>query len=254
VKAVVLRIDSGGGSALASELIWHAVAEIKAKKPVVVSMSDVAASGGYYIAAGATKIYALEDTLTGSIGVVGGKLAPGAALARLGVTTYPRGRGKRSTMSASLGPWNADERATVQAMMTSIYDVFVGRVADGRGKTRDEIHAIAQGRVWTGADARRLGLVDELGGLEAALAEARKLGGLPDDATIEEYPSELTLRDFMSSFGAVQLPYGMTDAVAQVARELSPEAAVVVERTLRQLARFRDSRVQAVAFLPIVFR
>jgi len=254
VKAVVLRIDSGGGSALASELIWHAVAEVKARKPVVVSMSDVAASGGYYIACGATKIFALDDTLTGSIGVVGGKLAPAGALAKLGVTTFPRGRGKRATMNASLGPWTDDERATVQATMQSVYDVFVGRVAAGRGKSKDEIHAIAQGRVWTGADARRLGLVDELGGLEAALAEARKLGGVGVDAPIEEYPGKLTLRDIVHSFGAVELPFGMGGAVATVARDLSPEAAAVVEHTLGQLARFRDARVQTVALLPIVFR
>src|SRR5947207_9099456 len=98
VKAVVLRIDSGGGSAQASELIWRAVAAVKAKKPVIVSMSDVAASGGYYIASGATKIYALDDTLTGSIGVVGGRLAIGPALAKVGVTAFPMGRGKRATM------------------------------------------------------------------------------------------------------------------------------------------------------------
>jgi protease-4 len=254
VKAVVLRIDSGGGSALASELIWHAVAEVKATKPVVVSMSDVAASGGYYIACGATKIFALEDTLTGSIGVVGGKIAPAAALAKLGVTTFPRGRGRRSTMMASLDPWSADEKATVQATMESIYGVFVDRVAAGRGKTHDEIHAIAQGRVWTGADAKRLGLVDEIGGLEAALAEARKLGGVADTAPVEEYPSELTLRDLFHSFGAVQLPFGMDGAVASVARELSPEAAAVVAHTLTQLVRFRTAHVQAVTLLPVVFR
>ena len=261
VKAVVLRIDSGGGSALASELIWHAVAEVKAKKPVIVSMSDVAASGGYYIACGATKIFALDDTLTGSIGVVGGKLAPGAALAKLGVTTFPRGRGKRATMNASLDPWTPDERATVQATMQAIYDVFVGRVSAGRGKSTADIEAIAQGRVWTGADAKRLGLVDEIGGLEAALAEARKLGGVGDDAPVEEYPAELTLRDIVHSFGAVQAPFGLgafggasaTETIAAIARELSPEAAAVVERTLVQIARFRDTRVQAVALLPIVF-
>ena len=108
VKAVVLRIDSGGGSALASELIWRTVAEVKAKKPVFVSMSDVAASGGYYIASGATKIFALPDTLTGSIGVIGGKLAIAGALARVGVNTFPVGRGKRSTMMTGMGLWTAD--------------------------------------------------------------------------------------------------------------------------------------------------
>jgi protease-4 len=253
VKAVVLRIDSGGGSALASELIWHAVAEVKAKKPVVVSMSDVAASGGYYIACGATKIYALPDTLTGSIGVVGGKIAPGGALAKVGVTTFPMGRGKRATMMHSLTPWSADERAVVQGSMQSIYDVFVGRVAAGRGKSVEEIHAIAQGRVWTGTDARRLGLVDELGGLDEALAGARALAKLDDGATIEVYPPTLTLRDLISGFGEVQLPFGLSAAMAAAAHDVSPEVADVMLRTLRQLVRFRDERVQAVAILPIVW-
>jgi protease-4 len=113
--------------------------------------------------------------------------------------------------------------------------------------------------VWTGADARKLGLVDELGGLEAALAEARKLGGVADDTPVEEYPGQLTLRDLMHSVGAVQAPFGLggasaTDALAAIARELSPDAAAVVERTLVQLARFRDHRVQAAMILPVVFQ
>ena len=254
VKAVVIRIDSGGGSALASELIWHAVAEVKAKKPVVVSMSDLAASGGYYIAAGATKIYALPDTLTGSIGVVGGKIAPGAALAKLGVTTYPMGRGKRATMMASLSPWNADERAVVQTSMEAIYKVFVGRVAAGRGKTPADIEPIAQGRVWTGADAKRLGLVDELGGLDAAIADARALAKVSADAPLEIYPPDLTLRDLFSGFGEVQTPFGLSSEVAALAHEVSPEVADVALHTLRQLARFRTERVQAVALFPVVLR
>jgi protease-4 len=254
VKAVVLRIDSGGGSALASELIWHAVAEVKAGKPVVVSMSDVAASGGYYIACGATKIYALPDTLTGSIGVVGGKLSPAGALAKIGVTTFPMGRGKRATMMASLSPWTPDERAVVQASMQAIYDVFVGRVAAGRGKTVADIHAIAPGRVWTGTDAKRLGLVDELGGLDAAIAAARALGKVDDDTAVEVYPPTMTLRDLFAGFGEVQLPFGLSTAVAAAAHEVSPEVAEVMVRTLRQVARFRQHHVQAVAFFPVVLR
>ncbi|HEY5945813.1 MAG TPA: signal peptide peptidase SppA, partial [Kofleriaceae bacterium] len=159
VKAVVLRIDSGGGSAQASELIWAAVEQLKAKKPVIVSMSDVAASGGYYIASGATKIFAQANTLTGSIGVVGGHIAPGAALAKLGVNSFPMGRGKHATMMASLKPWSEDERALMQHHMEAVYNTFVGRVAAGRKKTVDQILPIAQGRVWTGAKALELGLV-----------------------------------------------------------------------------------------------
>jgi protease-4 len=186
--------------------------------------------------------------------VVGGKLAPGGALSKIGVTTYPMGRGKRATMMASLSPWTADERAAVQASMQSIYDVFVGRVATGRGKTVADVHAIAQGRVWTGSDAKRLGLVDELGGLDDALRGARELAKLDEDATLEVYPPDLTLRDLFAGFGEVHLPFGLSAAVAAAAHDVSPEVADVMVRTLRQLARFRDERVQAVAILPIVFR
>jgi protease IV len=254
VKAVVLRIDSGGGSARASELIWHAVSALAATKPVVVSMSDVAASGGYYIAAAATKIYALDDTLTGSIGVVGGKLAPAEGLAEFGVRTYPMGRGKRATMMASLGPWSADERAAVQRVMDGVYDVFLDRVAAGRRLDKAEVAKIAAGRVWTGADAKRIGLVDELGGLDDALAEARRLGGLDDDTTIEVYPASPTLRDFLAGFGEVQVPWGLDTALAELGRDLAPGVTRVVRHTVRQLLRFRDTQVQAVALFPVVLQ
>jgi len=253
VKAVVLRVDSGGGSARASELIWHAVAGLAAKKPVIVSMSDVAASGGYYIAAGATKIYALPDTLTGSIGVVGGKLAPAKGLAHLGVATFPMGRGKHATMMASLAPWTGDERAVVQKSMEDVYTTFVARVAAGRKKPVAEVQKLAAGRVWTGADAKRLGLVDELGGLDAALAEARRLGGVDADAVLEVYPADPTLRDYVARFGEVQLPWGLDAALSQLAADVSPDVARVVDQTLQQLLLFRSSRVLAVSF-PIVLR
>jgi len=254
VKAVVLRIDSGGGSALASELIWHAVADLKAKKPVVVSMSDVAASGGYYIAAGATKIFALEDTLTGSIGVVGGKLAIAGALDKFGVKTYPIGRGKRATMFASLGAWSPDERAAVQKSMESVYEVFVSRVAAGRGKTAEEIKPIAQGHVWTGARAKELGLVDELGGLDAAIASARELAGVDATAALEVYPPTPTLRDFVHGFGGVQAALGL-GAASQLETALAAmpvELATQVRRLLGELASFQADPIQARAFLPTI--
>jgi protease-4 len=249
VKAVVVRIDSGGGSALASELIWRAMEDLKAKKPVVVSMSDVAASGGYYIAAGATKIFALEDTLTGSIGVVGGKVAIGPALDRLGVKSYPRGRGKRATMFASLNPWNADERLAIQKSMEAVYDVFVARVAAGRGKTPDQIKPIAQGRVWTGAKAKELGLVDELGGLDAAIAEARKLGNVDAAEDLEVYPPAPTLRDFMHGFGAVQASLGGAELDAALGLLPGPVASQARD-LLADLFTFQREAIQARAFLP----
>jgi protease-4 len=252
VKAVVLRIDSGGGSALASELIWHAVHELVAKKPVIVSMSDVAASGGYYIASGATRIFALDDTLTGSIGVVGGKLAVGGALARFGVTSHPMGKGKRATMFARLDGWTDDEKAAIFKSMDATYKVFVQRVADGRHKTPEQIQPIAQGRVWTGAKAKELGLVDELGGLSAAIAYARTAAALPADAPLEIYPPRPTLRDIVATFGGVRAPFGLSSSLTELAETLSPQAAAVVEHTLWQLVGFQQARIQTALLLPVV--
>jgi len=253
VKAVVLRIDSGGGSAQASELIWRAVAALKAKKPVIVSMSDVAASGGYYIASGATRIFALDDTLTGSIGVVGGKLAPREALTRLGVNTFPIGRGKRATMTASLGPWTDDERAAIQASMEAVYKVFVGRVAEGRHKAPEAVEAIAQGRVWTGEKAKELGLVDELGGLDAALAEARKLGHVDATTPLEIYPPAPTLRDVLAGYGQVHVPFGLSaDTALAALGSLDPVVAAATEHLVRLVLSFRTATIQAVAILPVM--
>lgn len=255
VKAVVLRIDSGGGSAQASELIWHAVADLRGKKPVIVSMSDVAASGGYYIASGATKIYALDDTLTGSIGVVGGRIAPAAALAKLGVTTFPMGRGKRATMLASLSPWTDDERAAMQANMESVYKVFVGRVAEGRHKKPDDVQPIAQGRVWTGTKAKELGLVDEIGGLDAAIADAQELAKVDPAVDLEVYPPTPTLRDVLSGWGGgVHAPFGLeTPLAASLGAELAaldPRVAHEAMRLLALVESFQTTHVQTVAILP----
>lgn len=249
VKAVVLRIDSGGGSAQASELIWNAVADLKAKKPVIVSMSDVAASGGYYIASGATKIFALDDTLTGSIGVVGGRIAPAAALAKLGVNTFPMGRGKRATMMASLSPWNADERSVIQTTMESVYKTFVGRVAEGRHKKPDDILPIAQGRVWTGTKAKELGLIDDIGGLDAALAEARTLGKVDPAVDLEIYPPSPTLRDVLTSFGEVQTPLGLHAELAELTA-LDPHVGAAAERLLDLVMSFQRTHIQTIAILP----
>ena len=255
VKAVVVRIDSGGGSALASELIWHEMAALKAKKPVIVSMSDVAASGGYYIAAPADMIFALDDTLTGSIGVVGGKLAPGGALDKLGVKTYPMGRGKRATMFSNLGPWSSDERAAVQGMMQATYETFVGRVAAGRRKSATEIQPIAQGRVWVGTEARRLGLVDAIGGLDDALAEATRRAGLSPEAELEVYPPAPTLRDVAVRIGVVGVGALGVDAdigglAAQALADVSPALAERTAALWTTLQSFVVAPVQTVVLLP----
>jgi protease-4 len=255
VKAVVLRVDSGGGSAQASELIWRAVNDLKAKKPVYVSMSDVAASGGYYISSGATKIFALDDTLTGSIGVVGGKISPGNALAKLGVNTFPMGRGKHATMMASMTPWDTDEKAIIQKSMQDVYDVFTGRVASGRKDKVKDVQAIAQGRVWTGKKAIELGLVDQIGGLDEVIAEASKAVNLPEDGAIEIYPPQPTLRDFLAGWGAVHAPFGLHASVEQdmllsMVGTLSPDLAAEAQRMLKIALSFQTTTIQAVAVLP----
>lgn len=243
VKAVVVRVDSGGGSALASELIWHAMQELKAKKPVVVSMGGVAASGGYYISAGANRIFADENTLTGSIGVVGGKLAIAGALEKIGIKSFPVGRGKRSMMWSSMGSWNREERAIVQKMMEDIYKVFVQRVATGRGKTYEQIHELAQGRVWTGKAALANGLVDELGGLDVALAHASKLADMDDPGELEVYPPQPRLTDYLASFSS-GVSMQERALLAEMEALLGAEAAAVVARALTQVRSFRDASIQ----------
>ena len=249
VKAVVLRIDSGGGSAQASELIWTALEDLRAAKPVVVSMSDVAASGGYYIAAGATKIFAHADTLTGSIGVVGGKIAPGPALAKLGVNTFPMGRGKHATLMSSLDPWKPDDKALMQNHMEAVYKTFVSRVAQGRKLTPEKVQPLAQGRVWTGTKAKELGLVDEIGGLDAAVAEARKLAKLDSLSDLEIYPPSPTLRDMLAGWGAVHAPAGVSMMLTEL-RALDPAIADAALRMLSLVDSFRTTPIQTIAILP----
>jgi protease IV len=251
VRAVVLRIDSGGGSARASEQIWMAASELAQKKPLVVSMGSVAASGGYYIAAPAKKIYARENTLTGSIGVVGGKLVFGDALASIGVKTYAVKRGERALMWSTAAPWTRSERDAVSQMMEVTYERFLDRVARGRSMKRDDVHEIAQGRVWTGADAKARGLVDELGGLDAALADAHRMAGLEPGGALQTYPPEPTLRDILSSFGG-----GVASGTTLAWGELAGSAAQTlgaelegVEGILRTLRDLRNTRIWAVSWV-----
>lgn len=261
VKAIVLRIDSGGGSALASELILTALNEAKAVKPVIVSMAGVAGSGGYYIACNANKVFALDNTITGSIGVLGGKLVMRKAFDNIGVKAYPQGRGKRALISSMVDRWTADERTAISGYMESVYKTFVTHVSNGRGKTYDEVHTVAQGRVWSGAAAKQHGLVDEIGGLRAALSTARKMGGVAEGVELAVYPPEPTLSDILGSFGQVQTPLGLggsLDARAaamldEAAEILGIKAARVIADSLRTLAMMRESHVLTATFLPVVF-
>jgi len=186
LKAIVLRVDSPGGSGLASDIIWHAVEAANQKKPVVVSMSDVAASGGYYISASAAKIIAQPSTITGSIGVVAGKPVLRGFYDWLGISNEYVLRGKNAGMFRETEKFSDDERAKFEEWIkTTYYQDFVPKVAMGRKKDPQYVDSVGQGRVWTGAQARDKGLVDEFGGLDKAIEVAKQLARIPADKGVE---------------------------------------------------------------------
>ena len=189
--------NSPGGSAYASEQIWHEIEMLKAKKPVVVSMGGMAASGGYYISCGANKIFAEPMTLTGSIGIFG--MIPDASellTEKLGLSFDVVKTNAMSDFGALNRPFNAGESAKMQSYINHGYELFTGRVAGGRGMAQDSVKAIAEGRVWTGEQALKIGLVDKLGNLEDAIEAAAKLAieaaaklAELEDYTVGRYPS-----------------------------------------------------------------
>ena len=190
VKAVVLRVNSPGGSAFGSEQMWFAAKQLRAKKPLIVSMSDYAASGGYYMSCIADTIVAQPTTLTGSIGIFG--MFPNfAGIAnKIGVNFSTVKTNKLSDMGNTMRPMTDSERVILQNYINRGYELFISRCAEGRNTTNDEIKLVAEGRVWTGADALSLGLVDVLGGLDEAIAIAATKANLTDNYTIAEYPKQ----------------------------------------------------------------
>ena len=205
IKAIVLRVDSPGGSGLASDIIWHAVEVANQKKPVVVSMSDVAASGGYYISASASKIIAQPSTITGSIGVLAGKPVMRGFYDWLGISNEYVLRGKTAGMFRETEKFNDDERVKFEEWIkTTYYQDFVPKVAKGRKKDAEYVDSVGQGRVWTGAQAKDRSLVDEFGGLDRAIEVAKQLAKIPADKGVERvilpYPTTF-LQQLLSGGG-----------------------------------------------------
>jgi len=194
-KGVLVRIDSPGGDAFASDEIWRAMMLLREKKQVVISMSDLAASGGYYMAATGDPIVAQPETLTGSIGIIYGKLNLKGLYDKIGVQKEIIRRGPYSAMDSDYGPYTPAERERVQFLMNDFYQDFVDKVADARGMTPEAVDQIAQGRVWTGEQAKDNGLVDELGGLDTALGILKERAGIDPDAKVDliEYPRRKSL-------------------------------------------------------------
>ena len=227
VKAIVLRVDSPGGSALASDVIWRAL--VACKKPVVVSMGDVAASGGYYIAAAGKKIYAEPGTVTGSIGVFGMKLVTGGLKDMVGLKTEVVSRGKNSGITSSTFAWSDSERKAMTETIEDVYAMFLdkslaGRKAAGVNMTREELVKLAGGRVWTGRQAKANRLVDELGTLGDAIAGAKQLAGIDPKTEMELLPlpkggsflDKLMDGDMKLPFGSLDVP-GMREALNMAA-------------------------------------
>ncbi len=188
IKAVVFRINSGGGSAYASEQIWKAISELKKEKPVVVSMGDYAASGGYYIACNATKIVAQPTTLTGSIGIFGVIPSFEGTLNKLGIKTDVVKTNRFSDFGVVSRPLTDKEAEFMQSYVESGYELFLSRCAEGRGMPKDSLAKYAEGRVWSGSQAKEIGLVDELGGIDEAIRLAAELADLGKNYAVFEYP------------------------------------------------------------------
>jgi protease IV len=185
VRAVVFRVDSPGGSYVASDTVWREVGLTSAAgKPVVVSMGTMAGSGGYFVACPADVIVAQPSTYTGSIGVFGGKAVVSELMGKAGLTTGAVSRGAHARMFSTKLGFTEDERARMSEWLDDVYSDFVGKVAAGRGMSREQVHEIAKGRVWTGSDASRNGLVDVIGGLRDATAIARERANLPASAPL----------------------------------------------------------------------
>ena len=221
IKAVVLRINSPGGSALASELIWEEIEHLKETKKVVVSMGNVAASGGYYIAANAHEIVAEPTTITGSIGVLGVLPNINRLSKRWGINAEQVTTNKQAMQYSPFEPLNNSTRNEIKAGINQVYQTFLTRVADGRGMTKEEVHKIAQGRVWSGVEANAIGLVDHLGGLDIALERAAALAEI-EDYRLTTYPK---FDDDLESIleGLVGGPFG------KLRTQLPPEISMWIQ-------------------------
>ncbi|MBS2023137.1 MAG: signal peptide peptidase SppA [Deltaproteobacteria bacterium] len=226
VKAIVVRIDSPGGDGNSSDLIWRELVRARKEKgkPVVASMGDVAASGGYYVAVGADAIFAEPTTITGSIGVFAGHYDVSSLLGKIGVNTVTIRKNDSSDMMGFFRPLSDTERTNLQAWVDQFYETFLSRVAEGRKLKRDTVHAVAQGRVWSGVRALDKGLVDKLGGLDDAIADARKRAAIheSEDVDIDE--------DLQDLDGLLDSPFGGLSVAIQKATGASQESSMALAK------------------------
>lgn len=230
IKAVVLRVNSPGGSATAAEVIGREVALTGKKKPVIVSMGNLAASGGYWISMGSSKIFAEANTITGSIGVFGMLFNAEKLAANNGITWDVVKTARFADTNTVSRPKNPQELANIQRIVDRIYDRFITKVADSRKLPKNKVQEIAQGRVWSGAAAKQLGLVDEIGGLEDAVREAAKQAKLGEDWQLEEYPKRRSLEErILERISGVHVlkPATKLDPLTAEVKKMQDELAVI---------------------------
>ena len=256
LRAIVLRIDSPGGSATASDAVWRELMiarDERADRPLVASMSDLAASGGYYIAMPAQVIVAEPSTLTGSIGIFGGKMVTGGLYEKLGARIDSTSIGRHAEINSPARPFNAEELAKLQEQLQAFYDQFVEKAAASRHSTPEKIDQLAQGRVWTGRQAKQNGLVDELGGLDRAVSIAKQRAKIAADAEVElvVYPPRKSFYEIVSDeFGGGQA--GESASVATWLRANLSAGEFDALRTMRgPLTLFR--RGEILALMPFTF-
>jgi protease-4 len=247
IRAIVVRIDSPGGSAIASEAIWRELMLTRDIKPVIVSMGNVAASGGYYIAVPAHAIVAEPGTLTGSIGVVTGKFVLDGALEKLGIDEAAVSEGRFAQLESPFSAFTPEQRARMEEQLHATYELFLARVAAGRDTTPERIDAVAQGRVWTGRQAVELELVDELGGLETALQLAKQRAKLDPakDVELVVYPPKRTVYDLLAD------PFGASVSGARAVGLLRSPEGRLLEAAASTLQLFR--RGEPLLIMPNVF-
>jgi protease-4 len=236
VKAIVLRVNSPGGSAMASELIWREIENTKKIKPVVVSMGDLAASGGYYIACNADKIYAEPNTITGSIGVFGTLPNIHEMANNIGINAEQVTTNKQGTTFSLFEPLNEGQRAVIKEGIEIVYDTFITRVADGRKMTKAAVDSIAQGRVWTGNDAIKIGLVDEIGGLDEAISAAAVLGEV-SDYKLKYLP--VYKKDFDQLFNT----YGLIQSKEEMMKEELGEETYLIMQKMKKLTQQKGTQL-----------
>jgi protease IV len=248
IAAVVVRVDSPGGSAIASEVMWRELKLTRDVKPLIISMGDVAASGGYYIAAPAHVIVAQPGTLTGSIGVVTGKFVLKGTMEKLGIGTDAVTDGHSAGINSPFRPFSPEERGRLEDQMQAVYDLFVSRVAEGRGQPTTAIDAVAQGRVWTGRQARERGLLDELGGLDRAVDIAKERAKIDPKQSVElvVYPQKRSVYDLLSSGLG-----GSSAMSSELELVLGRQEVKAIESTASLFRLFR--RGEPLAILPNVF-